>query len=253
MKDIRPQDGRIFSCHPISYRWGTSLWAFGDGEIEVLSSTNFILRCFANPRTGLNSTYEETYNKVALDHEDRLASFLALTGSAEELREAEPGPAAQPPPQANAGNAPPPLPPCTWPRENIAVADLIPYALSDSAVQTLTEQLHAALVETDYFNVLSRTEMKTVLEAQQFQRSEICDDSACLVEMGRILAVQKIIGGSIGLVGSTYNLSIRMVDVETGKTEASVTQQLKGDPDGLLNLVQVAGIQLAAKYADRRK
>ena len=145
------------------------------------------------------------------------------------------------------------LPPGSWTIENAAIADLTAHALSDVAAITLTEQLQSTLVDTKYFNIISRSDMKAVLDAQQFSRSDACDDSACLVEMGRILAVQKIIGGSIGLVGSTYTISIRLVDVETGKTEVATTQKLKAAPDELLDLIQVAGIELAAKYAETKK
>ncbi len=137
-------------------------------------------------------------------------------------------------------------------QENIAVADLTAYTLSPGEVKTLSEKVHTTLVQTKYFNVLSRSEMRAVLETQQFQRTDACDDSACLVEMGKLLAVQKIVGGSIGKVGSTFSLSLRFVDVETGKTEFTVDKQLKAEPDQLLDLVEQAGRELCLQYAEAK-
>lgn len=145
------------------------------------------------------------------------------------------------------------LPPLSWPPENIAVADLAAYTLSPGEVKTLSDKLHTALVQTKYFNVLSRSDMKAVFDSQKFQRTDACDDSACLVEMGKILAVQKIVGGSIGKVGSTYSVALRLVNVETGKTEITADRQLKAEPDQLLDLIQEAGKELALKYAESKK
>ena len=145
------------------------------------------------------------------------------------------------------------LPPATWPLDNIAVADLTTYTLSPGEAKTLSETLHSALVDTRYFRVLSRSDMRAVLEAQMFSRSDVCDDSACLVEMGKILSVVRIVGGSLGKVGSTFSLSLRVVNVETGETEVTVNRQLKSESDQLLLLVGQAARELALKYSTTRK
>jgi hypothetical protein len=145
--------------------------------------------------------------------------------------------------------APIQLPVRTWQPESVAVADLTGYALSQAEVKTLTEKVHSVLVETDYFSVLSRSEMRSVLETQRFQRSDACDDTQCLVEMGKILAVRRIVGGSLGKVGNIFSLALRLADVETGKTELTIHKQLKAEPDELLNLVSEAGRELAVRYA----
>jgi hypothetical protein len=144
------------------------------------------------------------------------------------------------------------LPKRTWPAVNIAVADITAYALSQGEAKTLTERVHSTLVSTDYFTVLSRSDMKAVLEAQRFQRTDACDDTACLVEMGKILSVQKIVGGTLGRVGSTYSVSLRFVDVETGKTEFSADDEWRGEADALLSLVQDTAKALAGEYARRK-
>lgn len=145
------------------------------------------------------------------------------------------------------------LPPRTWELVNIAVADLTAYTLSKDEAKTLSEIVLSALVDTDYFNVLSRSEMRSVFEAQQFQRSGVCDDTQCLVEIGKILAVQKIVGGSIGKLGNTFSLLLKFVDVETGKTEYIAQKQLKAETDELLGLVFDASRELAFKYAESKK
>ncbi len=140
----------------------------------------------------------------------------------------------------------------TWEPESIAVADLTPLTLSREEVRTLTEVLHATLAQTKYFDVLARSEIQTVLETQQFRGSGACDDAACLVEMGKLLSVQKIVGGSVGRVGTTYSITVRLVDVETGKTEITVYKKLRAEPDGLLDLIADIGRELSRRYAEAR-
>jgi hypothetical protein len=68
-----------------------------------------------------------------------------------------------------------------------------------------------------------------------------------------VVSVSKIVGGSVGKVGNTFSLTLRLVNVETGETEAATTRQLKGEPDNLLPLVEEAGRELALKYGETMK
>lgn len=144
------------------------------------------------------------------------------------------------------------LEPRSWDLVNLAVADLVAYFLSEGEARTLTEKVNNALVETEYFAILSRPELKAILEAQQFGRTDLCDDTQCLVELGKVLSVQKIVGGTIGKVGSTYSFTLRLVDVETGRTELSVEKDCSGDVDQLLAVARSLARELSRRYAERR-
>lgn len=141
------------------------------------------------------------------------------------------------------------LPARQWDRDNIAVADLRALALSSNEVSTLSERLRSIIAETDYFRILSEQDMKMVLETQQFQKTDACDDTQCLVELGRILAVERVIGGSLGKVGETFTITLRIVNVETGRLEVSATREWKGPSDKLLQLINETALMLCRKYA----
>jgi len=156
------------------------------------------------------------------------------------------------PPSAPAPSAPPLLKP-NWKPENVAVADLVSFSLPPDEARTLSDRLRSVLVNARYFRVQSRNEMMAVLEAQKFQRSGACDESQCLGEMGKVLAVQKVVGGSIGKIGGTFSLTVRMVDVGTGEILHSAERQFKGEPDQLLMLIQTVAEDLCRDYAAYRK
>jgi len=60
--------------------------------------------------------------------------------------------------------------------------------------------------------------MEEVLKEQGFQQTG-CITDECMVRVGRLIGVQKIIGGSISKVGNIYSVSSRIVNVETGEIE----------------------------------
>lgn len=135
-------------------------------------------------------------------------------------------------------------------RTPIAVADLSGWALSEKEVKSLTEQLRLALAQTQYFRVLSTTDMKAILDQHGFQRSGACDDETCLIELGKILSVAQIVGGSVGQVGGTFAVNLRIVDVETGEVLCTIGEKFKGESDDLLSLIDYLGNQLTANYAE---
>ncbi|MCD4693727.1 MAG: hypothetical protein K8R79_12490, partial [Calditrichales bacterium] len=58
--------------------------------------------------------------------------------------------------------------------------------------------------------------MKEILGEQGFQLTG-CTSNECVVEAGKVLGVSQIIAGNIGKIGSLYTISIRLIDVQTGK------------------------------------
>ena len=161
-------------------------------------------------------------------------------------------PAGLTPGQAAAEPANEPLAPLPAPRGarlNIAVAGLDALGISPEEAQTLTENLRDALVNTGYFKVVSRADMDRILKEQEFQRTDNCTDTECLVEMGRLLAVQKMVGGSIGRVGKVYNVTARLVDVENGGIDCSVAEDVREEIGGLLPAVRKVARDLALKFS----
>jgi hypothetical protein len=55
--------------------------------------------------------------------------------------------------------------------------------------------------------------------------------------------------GSIGMVGETFAINIRLVDIATGKIENELTENYKGKVDGLLTeIIPRAAQKLAGTY-----
>jgi hypothetical protein len=75
--------------------------------------------------------------------------------------------------------------------------------------------------------------MNEILKEQGFQMTG-CTSSECAVEAGKILNVAKMVGGSIGKIGTTYTLDLRIIDVATGKIESISTVDTPEPIDNVL-------------------
>jgi TolB-like protein len=118
-------------------------------------------------------------------------------------------------------------------RVTIAVANLTSNALSRGEIAQLTASLRNSLVKTGHFQVVREDYMKSVFTQQNFLKSEQCDKTGCLVEMGKLLGVEKVVGGTIGKSGNMVNISLWLVNVATGELEWEFQEKLEGGLDDL--------------------
>lgn len=118
----------------------------------------------------------------------------------------------------------------------VAVMPLRGSAIPETDARFLTERLTIELQRTGIYDVLERDKMAEILKEQGFQQTGACDETACLVEAGRLLAVEKMIGGSVGRVGGIFSAQVRLIDLRTGMVEKTATRDYKGELDYLLTV-----------------
>lgn len=140
-------------------------------------------------------------------------------------------------------------------QSTIAVLELEPLAVTTVVAKALSDRLRYEIYNSRNFIVIERGLMDEILDEQGFQLSG-CVIDACIVEAGKLLAVENIIGGSISKVGSTYSVSIRFISVETGKVIGSAQKDFKKDLDYILTdgMALVArDLLVSLKYKEKQK
>ena len=131
---------------------------------------------------------------------------------------------------------------------NVAVLDFSGgEPMTPSEILTLTDRFRGELVQVNAFVVLDRNNMESILKETGFQFTE-CTTKKCAVEAGKILNVQKMIAGRIGLVGQTYTLDIMLIDVASNRIEKSLTRDLRGEKDELLIQMKDIASSLSENY-----
>ncbi len=116
---------------------------------------------------------------------------------------------------------------------SIAVLDLEEKGLTELEASILTDRLRHELFQTGRYRVIERDMMGEIIDEQGFQLSE-CTSTECMVEIGRILGVDQMVGGSVSKFGSMYSISVRLISVETGEILGTATYDHEGRIEDLL-------------------
>ena len=117
----------------------------------------------------------------------------------------------------------------------LAVYDFSCKEVPEVLAKALTERIHDELFHRDFYRIVARSDMRNVFKEQGFQLTGACDDANCLMEVGRVLGAELIVGGTISLVDSYYTVSIRIVEVETGEIIKSASSTKYFTAEKLLN------------------
>lgn len=112
-------------------------------------------------------------------------------------------------------------------KTTVALYKLEAYGIDSSSVNLISDCIRMEMVNTGTYTVLERQQMGEVLKEQAFDQSGACDQS-CVVQVGQLLGVRQMIAGSLGKIGNSYILSLRLVDVATGKIEQTCKEEIPG-------------------------
>ncbi|MCK4642097.1 hypothetical protein KAU32_00535 [bacterium] len=122
----------------------------------------------------------------------------------------------------------------------IAVLDFEENHLEEGTARIITEFIRQEMINSGEFYVLERSAIDQILKEVKFQQTG-CTSAECAVEVGKILAVKKMIVGSVSRLGKKYFINIRMVDVETSNidiaTSVGVIAPIEELPDHVNKLV----------------
>ena len=109
---------------------------------------------------------------------------------------------------------------------------------------TLTEMLQLHLVNENAFQVVERTLIEQVLKEQELQMSGVT--SSDMMKIGALAGANKIIGGSVSKIGSTYYLLIKGMDTVTGVIDLS-DQVMAGSLNDLLAVFPILADRIVSK------
>ena len=114
----------------------------------------------------------------------------------------------------------------------VAVLDFEKRDVGEAEAIVITDYLRSEMINSGYFKVLERSAIDSILQELNFQQSG-CTDASCAVEVGKILAVRKMIVGRLSKVNGKYYITARVVDVETSEIESSESIEAAETLDGL--------------------
>jgi curli biogenesis system outer membrane secretion channel CsgG len=95
------------------------------------------------------------------------------------------------------------------------------------------------------YRVMERSQMNKILSEQGFQNSGACNNAECAVEIGRLLSIDNMFIGSIGKLGESWVINIRIINIKTGEIVSNLSEQVIGKVDNLSS----AAIQMANEFS----
>ena len=128
-------------------------------------------------------------------------------------------------------------------RPTVAILDFEGQGISVQEVQTLTERMRSETGATNAVRLIERKAIESIMAEQGLAQSG-CVSDECAAEVGQLLGVQFMVSGTIGKLGDTYTIDVKMFSVETGATIRSSSKTHKGDVDGLLVIIEVCAWEL---------
>lgn len=103
---------------------------------------------------------------------------------------------------------------------NVAIMELDAQNVSKGDAAVISDLLRGELVKIHAVNVLERQNMEKILSEHAFQQTG-CTSEECAVKLGKLLNVQRMVTGSLGKLGDAYYVTVRVVDIETGRVVGS--------------------------------
>jgi len=96
----------------------------------------------------------------------------------------------------------------------IAIMDVMSTTFTTSDTRMFTDILRTEVFKLNHFRIVERGVIQQLVKEQELSLSGLVEDSA-LLEIGRILAVQKLLVCRIDKLADTTAFNIRVIDVET--------------------------------------
>jgi hypothetical protein len=120
----------------------------------------------------------------------------------------------------------------------VAVLDIQGTGVSADLLPTLTEVLTVEIAELGYYKVIAGRDIQSMLGFEKQKDVMGCTDASCLAEIGGALGVDRIVASHIGMVGSTYVVNIKLINIRMADTEARVYETVRGEVDALIATIK---------------
>lgn len=127
----------------------------------------------------------------------------------------------------------------------VAVLDLTAKGVPQIIANAISDIIRSEFVNIGNFTVVERSQMKSIMDEQGLQMTG-CTDSACAVQLGKILSARRIVIGEVNKIGEKFVITARYVDVNSGESIFSST-----DKSSTLDEVDAATQRLAKDLATR--
>lgn len=135
------------------------------------------------------------------------------------------------------------------PLKNIAVLNIDCHIKSIGDAQSMGNMVRLELEKTKKYVVLDKYEVNETLAKDNVDIAT-CLSKSCLVRVGKLLNVNKMLSGSADQLGEKIVITLRLIDVETGTIEKSDATEFQNLPE-IQKMVQIAVQKIVGIQPDK--
>lgn len=141
------------------------------------------------------------------------------------------------------------IPAYTYQKMKIAVIDLQAKNVPKSITNQISELIRSNIEDTGHLTVIKRTETNELLDEHDIEMQD-CTNTACAIQAGKLLSVQKILIGSVMKLGKATAITVRIVDVQKGFSDYSSKQKAESD-ENIESAVTILSLKLVSRITGK--
>jgi hypothetical protein len=115
----------------------------------------------------------------------------------------------------------------------------------------LTTLFITKLGQSNKLKVIEEAMMDEVLKRLDFANSDLCDNSQCQLQVGKMTPASKLIVPTLSKLGDKYIFSARVIDIETANIDFTSETKKVCKEDELDALIEDASFDLREKFGEK--
>jgi|GEM_PF-6055030 len=133
---------------------------------------------------------------------------------------------------------------------NVAVLSFTGSDVESEVLARASSRFERMLSRTDAFDVMPRRELDGILRKKGFRVTGVCEDTRCMVDMGRLLGADGVVAGDLSRRGDGWVFTILYIEVSTGRVAFNHVMDIDG---GLGNVLDRGCREMVALLDGERK
>ncbi|MBI5525493.1 MAG: hypothetical protein HY897_04100 [Deltaproteobacteria bacterium] len=114
---------------------------------------------------------------------------------------------------------------------SVAVLQLEAQGVEAKVTNIVTDTMLSQLNRLPNTRVIGQREIETMLKYEKLKMQVGCTDLSCMVEIGGALGVDKLVTGSLGKLGESFVMNLKLIDIRNAGIEQTFSRRLKGGTD----------------------
>lgn len=133
---------------------------------------------------------------------------------------------------------------------SVAIYPLKATGVEETLASALTSILGSELSQCPRIKLIQESYVKTVMERQAVNLSDMYDSTQFQVDLGRLVAAQKVLVGEVSLLAGKFQMTLNLIDVERGTTDFAQTELCPCTEEQLGNLVREMAGKIRAHFGE---